>query len=752
MSWILPLEALPSGSGDLIGGKGEALHRLSANHLPIPRTLCVTTRAYRAFVDHAGLGEKIFLEINRKIFSQMRWEEVWDASQRIRLAFLRSPMPPGMQTALAQAISSAFGDTATVVRSSAPDEDRGGHSFAGLHRSFTHLRGTDAVIRHVRLVWASLWSDAALLYRQELGLDILTSTMAVLVQEMVPGSVSGILFTRDPSRPNRAVIEAVHGMNPPLVDGNISPDRWMLDPVSGSAVEHIPPEARTQWQPPDNASDDDRLMPLPEPLGRRPPLLPDQIVTLWSAGSTIADLAGQPQDIEWTFSDDGLVVLQARPVTAAAQPAKGDQRAWYLSLHRSLENLLQLRCKIEETLIPRMQAVAEELAGVCLGDLSDAALASEIRRRWEINRTWAAVYWDDFIPFAHGMRLFGQVYNEIMTPEDPYAFMALLKNADLISIRRNRSLAELAAAVRGHPQRLRALAENDLEALDADFQDRLDAFVRRYGDLSCTVTGAVDCAPDAGTLAHVLLEMAQLPQAPPDENSGRFGANLESEFLAACSSSAARDCRQLLDLARSSYRLRDDDNIILGAIEAQLIAVAQAGRRRVANGSPMVAQVLAELGLDREDDARVPPRASPPAAVRDRQITGQPAGPGLARGKARVIHRHTDIARFKRGEIIVCDGVDPNMTFVMPLAAGIIERRGGMLIHGAIIAREYGLPCVTGVVDATTRISTGQSITVDGYLGIVTLADDTGTIASKTEPNQHPRAGSIYIAVTDRDR
>jgi pyruvate,water dikinase len=61
------------------------------------------------------------------------------------------------------------------------------------------------------------------------------------------------------------------------------------------------------------------------------------------------------------------------------------------------------------------------------------------------------------------------------------------------------------------------------------------------------------------------------------------------------------------------------------------------------------------------------------------------------------------------------------MTFVVPLAVGVVERRGGMLIHGAIIAREYGLPCVTGVPDAVSLIRTGDSITVDGYLGIVTL-------------------------------
>lgn len=84
------------------------------------------------------------------------------------------------------------------------------------------------------------------------------------------------------------------------------------------------------------------------------------------------------------------------------------------------------------------------------------------------------------------------------------------------------------------------------------------------------------------------------------------------------------------------------------------------------------------------------------------------------------------------------------MTFVMPLAAGIVERRGGMLIHGAIIAREYGLPCVTGVADATRRIRTGQQITVDGYLGIVTLAGDLGEEASETGQGKSTREVSYH--------
>jgi pyruvate,water dikinase len=107
--------------------------------------------------------------------------------------------------------------------------------------------------------------------------------------------------------------------------------------------------------------------------------------------------------------------------------------------------------------------------------------------------------------------------------------------------------------------------------------------------------------------------------------------------------------------------------------------------------------------------------------VKPRQRLGQPAGPGIGRGRARVINSTSDLALFQKGEVLVCDAVDPNMTFVVPLAAGVVERRGGMLIHGAIIAREYGIACVTGVPDAAILVQTGDEITVDGFLGIVTV-------------------------------
>ena len=175
-------------------------------------------------------------------------------------------------------------------------------------------------------------------------------------------------------------------------------------------------------------------------------------------------------------------------------------------------------------------------------------------------------------------------------------------------------------------------------------------------------------------------------------------------------------------------QLRDDDNIYLGRIEAQLLAAVQEAKRRLENrtdgqDAKVLRQVLGEVDFGTESKKSVPATTASGDRFQARQLIGQPAGPGIARGKARVVRRHSDLADFKHGEVLVCDAVDPSITFVVPLATAVVERRGGMLIHGAIIAREYGLPCITGIPDATTLIRTGEEITVDGYLGIVTLGD-----------------------------
>jgi pyruvate,water dikinase len=255
----------------------------------------------------------------------------------------------------------------------------------------------------------------------------------------------------------------------------------------------------------------------------------------------------------------------------------------------------------------------------------------------------------------------------------------------------------------------------------------LDEFIEKFGDLSCAVTGGKNCVLGRGPLYRLLLEMSQHPASIGSDHKDNRVKHLYQNYLDKFDDDQKARAKEMLELARSSYQLRDDDNIHLGRIEAQLLAAVQFAKSRIDDeqdeeARKILLQAVEELDFSSESRQSVPDtQGTGYYQIQARQLIGQPAGPGIAKGKARVIHKHTDLAHFKHGEVLVCDAVDPNITFVVPLAAAVVERRGGMLIHGAIIAREYGLPCITGIPDATTLIETGDEITVDGYLGIVTL-------------------------------
>ncbi|MGD8520660.1 MAG: PEP/pyruvate-binding domain-containing protein [Desulfobacterales bacterium] len=728
MNWTIPAIKISDKDRKRIGGKGFALASMSRQGFNIPDTLCVTSDLYNAYVTRTGLRERILLELHRKDFKEMRWEEIWDCATRIRNMFLRIPIPSEIEAGFRESIESQFRGKSVVVRSSAPDEDTAASSFAGLHESYLNIQGTDAILEHVRKVWASLWSDAALLYRQELGLDVEKSSMAVVIQEIIIGDRSGVAFSENPNDSSQGVIESVYGLNQGLVDGAVEPDRWIVNRGKRKIITHTPAK-REYWMIP--FEDGVRLSALPHKMSTRPPLSSKEAHTVFELAMKAEDFFKNPQDVEWTFREKTLFVLQSRPITTTLSEKPEDNRGWYLSLHRSFENLKSLRKKIEEELIPGMIAEANQLAEFDLASLSDHDLAGEIKKRWEINHEWVNIYWEEFIPFAHGVRLFGQVYNDVMRPEDPYEFVDLLTRTEMASIGRNQMLEDLANIIRKDPGLKKQIETGDDSKIDQNFTRKIEEFIEKFGDLTCAVTGGTQCDQGTEPLFNILLEMAAHPRIAASNRKSGSADELQEKFLNCFEGDRKQQAFEMLDLARASYQLRDDDNIYLGRIESHLLAAVAEARRRVeyqkagkaaAPRSKELADILADLDHRSKELNPYEKKPGQTYEIKPRQLIGQPAGPGISKGKARVIQQHSDLSNFKHGEILVCDAVDPNMTFVIPLASAVVERRGGMLIHGAIIAREYGLPCVTGIPDATTLIQTGDDITVDGYLGIVTIA------------------------------
>ena len=103
-------------------------------------------------------------------------------------------------------------------------------------------------------------------------------------------------------------------------------------------------------------------------------------------------------------------------------------------------------------------------------------------------------------------------------------------------------------------------------------------------------------------------------------------------------------------------------------------------------------------------------------------MVGIPASPGQKTGRARVVMSPREAVRLEPGDILVTRATDPGWTPVFSVIGGAVIEIGGMLSHGAIVAREYGLPAVVNVPQATQRIQDGQTITVDGTTGRVSWA------------------------------
>jgi pyruvate,water dikinase len=103
-------------------------------------------------------------------------------------------------------------------------------------------------------------------------------------------------------------------------------------------------------------------------------------------------------------------------------------------------------------------------------------------------------------------------------------------------------------------------------------------------------------------------------------------------------------------------------------------------------------------------------------------VTGTPASPGVYSGVARVVMEPSG-ARLEPGEILVAPSTDPGWTPLFMTAGALVMEMGGMMSHGSVVAREYGIPAVVGAIGATTAIRSGQWITVDGARGVVTIAE-----------------------------
>jgi len=183
-------------------------------------------------------------------------------------------------------------------------------------------------------------------------------------------------------------------------------------------------------------------------------------------------------------------------------------------------------------------------------------------------------------------------------------------------------------------------------------------------------------------------------------------------------------------LVRDGVLEAADDIFYLGAAEVDQAlrgeldgheASARVGvRRRVWNETLRVQPPKFLKGYSPFDDA------PPPSGQRNWK--GISASPGIATGRARIIHDVRELPRLCEGEILVTRQTDPAWSVVFPRISGLVLETGGVLAHGASLCREFNLPCVTALERATLVISDGDTVTVDGTRGRVSVVDSKPAI------------------------
>ena len=309
---VLPLTDATIADVAVAGGKAAHLGALATRGFPVPPGFVVTADACRDFFDALALAPLI-AGLAAGGDPAARCAEL---RRRIVEGRLGGPLVHAILEAHASLLRGNGDGVLCAVRSSATAEDMERASFAGQHGTYYYV---DAVrlLEMIRHCWASLFSLEAVSYRSTHGIDHASVAMAVVVQEMVPSDVSGVAFTANPVTGSRSeiVIESSWGMGAAIVDGRVTPDRYVVARDGLAIREQRTAEKRFMVLSRVEAGAGHRLVEVPHDRRRVQTLAAADVRTVAEWSLRCEKHFGAPQDVEWAFADGRFHLLQSRPIT-----------------------------------------------------------------------------------------------------------------------------------------------------------------------------------------------------------------------------------------------------------------------------------------------------------------------------------------------------------------------------------------------------------------------------------------------------
>lgn len=341
MKYVLFPEDVGEGDLNRIGGKGFNLAKMLKAGFPVPECFFVSADAYYEFLEKTGLKNKILERISRIDFSSV--SSLTRASQEIKAWIVQESVPEEIKNEIAEAyrklsrkdipdvdvgmIRGFKEDLFVAVRSSAVTEDIGKASAAGQQETFLNVRGSLNVVECVKRCWASMFTPRAMYYRKQKNLPMLAG-IGVVVQRMVNSEKSGVMFTLNPAKPsetNVIVIEAVWGLGETIVQGEVTPDMYVVDKTTGKILEKS--VGKKIWERVRDASGKTVKREVPEERKEAQVLSDEEVVAVAAYGKKIEEFYRKPQDIEFAVERGKIYIVQSRPVTFLAEDLEKKEKS-----------------------------------------------------------------------------------------------------------------------------------------------------------------------------------------------------------------------------------------------------------------------------------------------------------------------------------------------------------------------------------------------------------------------------------------
>lgn len=304
----------------LVGGKAASLGEIVNAGARTPPYFTVTSEAYRRFIEHNDLVQKI-----RRLNFRSE-EETVSRSREVRYSIENGVYPPDVEEQLREKFRELVRLWSPVaVRSSATFEDTKGASFAGQYESYLGIRNESDFLHYLRKCYASLYTDRAVAYRLKMNLPQDGVYMAAVVQALVMARSAGVMFTVNPLNgdPSMVVIESNWGLGESVVKGEVIPDRFSVNKITREFLETKNSNHKNVvYETLDDGSVTKRQV-----SNQGISLSKEEVLTLVEYGVKLEKYFGHPQDIEWSIDrrlkhPENVFLVQSRPVTIATTVEK----------------------------------------------------------------------------------------------------------------------------------------------------------------------------------------------------------------------------------------------------------------------------------------------------------------------------------------------------------------------------------------------------------------------------------------------